>query len=296
MGLDTPVVGSCDGQISCTLSNTISWRAATTPLQMESNPRAVFERLFGDQGTTDAQVRLAALHRNQSILDSVLGVVADLQRTIGPGDRAKIDEYLEAVRDVERRIHIAEEQSAREIPAVDQPAGIPASFEEHARLMYDLQLLAFQADLTRVTTFMIGREFSARTYPQVGVDEAHHPLSHHMDDPTKIATLSKVNAYHVSLFAAYVEKLRTTPDGDGSLLDHVLLLYGAGISNSNMHVHDNMPLVLVGGGSGQLSRFGRHLVYRGLPSSNLLVTLLDKLGVPVETFGSSNGRIALDSL
>ena len=296
ISLDTPVVGSCDGQISCTLSNTISWRAPTSPLPMESNPRAVFERLFGDLGTTDPQVRLAVLRRRRSILDSVIGVVADLQRTVGPGDRAKIDEYLEAVRDIERRIHVAEEQSTREIPAVEQPAGIPASYDDHAKLMFDLQHLAFQADLTRVTTFMFGREFSARTYPQVGVNEAHHPLSHHMEKPARIALLSKVNAHHMSLFASYVDKLRSTPDGDGSLLDHVILLYGAGISNSNTHVHDNMPLVLVGGGSGQLSSFGRHLAYQGVPSSNLHVTLLDKLGVPVETFGSSNGRIALELL
>lgn len=296
LGLDGAAAGTCDGLISCTLTNTISWRTATTALPMESNPRAVFERLFGDDESTDSRVRLAGLRRDRSILDSVTGVVAALQRAVSPGDRAKIDEYLEAVRDVERRVQTAEKQIARELPVAEQPAGVPGSYDEHAKLMFDLQVLAYQADLTRVITFMLGREFSGRTYPQIGVSEAHHPLSHHGQNPGKIATMAKVNTYHVSLFAYYVEKLRSTQDGEGSLLDHAILLYGAGMSNSNFHLHDNLPLVLVGGGSGQLSGFGRHLVYKDVPTGNLHVTLLDKLGVPVEKFGNSTGKVTRDML
>jgi len=287
--------GTCEGKYICAFVNTISWRSPATPLPMENNPRVVFERLFGDSGSTNPTARLALRQRGKSILDSVTQKIADLERGVGPQDRAKIREYLEAVRDIERRIQKAEEQSATEVPVVDQPAGIPATFEAHAKLMFDLQVLAYQCDLTRVITFMMGREFSGRNYPEIGVPEAHHPLSHHMYDPTKIATLAKINVYHTTLFAYYLEKLRSTPDGDGSLLDHLILMYGAGMSDSNAHNHNNVPIVLVGGGAGQL-KGGRHLKYAGDPTANLLVTVMDKLGVPVEQIGNSTGKLAIETL
>ena len=288
--------GSCDAGFSCAYTNTISWRAPTTPLPMENNPRVVFERLFGDSGSTDPAVRLARIKEDRSILDSVTEKVADLQRGIGPEDRNKISQYLDAVRDVERRIQKAEEQSAREIPLVEQPAGVPPTFEEHMRLMFDLQLLAYQVDLTRVVTFMVGREISGRTYNQIGIPDAHHPLSHHLDDPLKIGTMSKINTYHVVLFADFVEKMRSTPDGDGSLLDHSLLLYGAGMSNSNAHAPNNLPILLVGGASGGL-KGGRHITYsEDTPMANLLMAIMDTLGVPMDQVGNSNGMLDVLSM
>ena len=284
--------GSCDNGFSCAYSYTISWRGPSTPLPMQHNPRAVFERLFGDSGSTDPAVRLARVKQQRSILDSVNEKVANLSRGLGPRDRIKLGEYLDGIRDVERRIQMADEQSARELPAFDQPAGIPATFAEHAKLMYDLQLLAYQADLTRIITFMLGHELSGRTYPEIGVSDAHHPISHHRNDPELIAKLAKINTYHLTLFASFVEKLRSTPDGDGSLLDHVMILYGAGMSDSNRHSPYELPILLVGGGAGQL-KGGRHIRYpEGTPLANLHLTLLDKLGVPVERLGNdSTGRL-----
>ena len=288
--------GSCDAGFSCAYTNTISWRTPTTPLPMENNPRVVFERLFGDSGSTDPAVRLARLKEDRSILDSVPEKVADLQQGIGPEDRHKIGQYLDAVRDVERRIQKAEEQSARELPLVQQPAGIPATFEEHMRLMFDLQLLAYQTDLTRVASFMVGREISGRTYNQIGIPDAHHPLSHHLDDPVKIGIMSKINTYHVVLFAEFVEKMRATPDGDGSLLDHSLLLYGAGMSNSNAHAPINLPIMLVGGAGGGLEG-GRHITYpEDTPMANLLMAIMDALGVPMDQVGDSNGMLDVLSI
>lgn len=288
--------GSCDAGFSCAYTNTISWRTPTTPLPMENNPRVVFERLFGDSGSTDPAVRLARLKEDRSILDSVTEKVADLQQGIGPEDRHKIGQYLDAVRDVERRIQKAEEQSARELPLVQQPAGIPATFEEHMRLMFDLQLLAYQTDLTRVASFMVGREISGRTYNQIGIPDAHHPLSHHLDDPVKIGIMSKINTYHVVLFAEFVEKMRSTPDGDGSLLDHSLLLYGAGMSNSNAHAPINLPIMLVGGAGGGLEG-GRHITYpEDTPMANLLMAIMDALGVPMDQVGDSNGMLDVLSI
>ena len=285
--------GNCDWQ-SCALSNTISWRSSTLLLPMENDPRVVFERLFGDSGTSDSAVRREQLQRDRSILDSVTATVADLQRGLGTGDRHRIVEYLESVRDVERRIQRAEEQSARELPVVSQPGGIPRTFDEHARLMYDLQALAFQCDLTRVTTFMMGRELSPRTYPELGIFEAHHPLSHHQGDPIKIENITKLNTYHVSFFASYMEKLRNTPDGDGSLLDHSVFLYGAGMSEGNTHDHTNLPLMLVGGKN--LVPGGRHLTFKGDPAANLLLSIADKMDVPIEKLGNSRGRLPLETL
>ena len=297
LGLDSrDFAGSCDAGYACAYTNTISWRNPTTPLPMENNPRVVFERLFGDSGSTDPAVRKARIAEDRSILDSVTGKVDDLQRGLGASDRRKITQYLDAVRDVERRIQRAEEQSDRDLPLVQQPAGVPAAFDEYMRLMFELQRLAWQTDLTRVATFMVGREISGRTYNEIGIPDAHHPLSHHLDDPEKIATMSKINTYHVSLFAEFVDTLRATPDGDGSLLDHTLLLYGAGMSNSNAHAAIDLPIMLVGGAGGSLPG-GRHLTYaKDTPMANLLVAIMDKLNVPVEAVGRSTGKLDALSL
>ena len=227
--------GQCSGNHSCVYTNTICWRSRTTPLPMENNPRVVFEQMFGDSGSTDPAVRRARMARDRSILDSVTGKVADLKNEIGPADSLKVDEYLEGVRDIERRIERAEQRQDFDLPDLAQPEGIPATFAEHVALMFDLQVLAHQIDLTRVTSFMMGREVSSRTYTEIGIPDAHHPLSHHEYKPEKIALMSKINAYHASMFADYLAKLRSTPDGDGSLLDNMLLLYGCGMSDSNAH-------------------------------------------------------------
>ena len=286
--------GSCDsGGFSCAFSYTISWRDSSTPLPMEHNPRAVFERLFGDSETTDPAAREARRHEQRSILDSVSDDVARLRGSLGPEDRRKLGAYLDAVRDVERRIEIAEAQGDREVPLLARPMGVPATFAEHATLMYDLQLLAHQTDRTRVTTFMSGHELSGRTYPEIDVPDAHHPLSHHRGVPEALAKLTKINTYHVKLFAEFVEKLRSTPDGDGSLLDHMILMYGAGMSDSNAHSPYDLPLVLLGGGAGTL-RGGRHVAQAQqdrTPLANLHVSLLDKLGAPVERIGDSTGPL-----
>jgi hypothetical protein len=297
MSMDAPNnAGACTGILSCAYTHTISWRSPTQPLPMEHNPRAVFERLFGDTGSTERNAREARLRQNKSILDSVTEKLSDLKRQLGVQDQNKMNEYAESIRDVERRIQKAEQQSDVQLPTIDQPQGVPPVFEDHLALMLDLQVLAFQSDLTRVITFMIGKEQSARPYPQIGVPEAHHPLSHHENRPELVAHMSKINRYHTELFAKYLAKLRATPDGDGSLLDHMTILYGAGISNSTRHSGDNLPLLVVGGGAGRL-KGGRHLTYSDSPSiANLLVTLMDKLDVPVERLGGSTGKLAVDTL
>src|SRR5206468_9515324 len=297
ISMDTPAnAGACTGILSCAYTHTLSWRSPTQLLTMEYNPRAVFERLFGDSGSTERAPREARMRQHKSILDSVTEKLADLKRELGPQDQVKVNEYTDAVRDVERRIQRAEEQRDVELPAIEQPQGVPPVFEDHLALMLDLQLLAFQSDLTRVVSFMIGKEQSARPYPQIGVPEAHHPLSHHNDVPELVAHMSKINRYHAQLFSQYLAKLRATPDGDGSLLDHMTILYGSGISNSTRHSGDNLPLLLVGGGAGRL-KGGRHLKYPGNPTmANLLVTLMDKLDVPVGRLGGSTGRLPLDTL
>ncbi len=284
-------VGSCDPGYSCAYANTLSWRSPTTPLPMENDPRVVFERLFGSSESTDPAAWRARRQEDRSLLDAVSDKLARLQRELGLRDRTRLDEYLEAIRDVERRIQKADEQSTRELPAVDQPSGIPATFAEHAKVMFDLQLLAYQADLTRVITFMVGHETSQRAYPEIGVPDAHHPLSHHGGNADKIEKLIKVNLYHTQMFAYYLEKLRSTPDGDGSLLDHVLVIYGSGMSDGNTHNHHNLPTLLVGGGAGSI-KGGRHLRYSEYtPITNLFLTVLDKLGVTAETIGDSTGRV-----
>src|SRR2546425_2609294 len=297
LSMDAPAnAGACTGNLSCVYTHTLSWRSPTQPLPMEWNPRAVFERLFGDSGSTGRTAREARLQQHKSMLDSVAEKLASLKRDLGPQDQAKVEEYTEAGRDVERRLQRAEEQRDVELPTLEQPQGAPPVFEDHLALMLDLQLLAFQSDLTRVISFMIGKEQSARPYPQIGVPEAHHPLSHHGDVPALIAHMSKINRYHTELFSRYLAKLRETPDGDGSLLDHMTILYGAGLSNSTHHSGDNLPMLVVGGGCGRI-KGGRHLTYSDKPSmANLLVTLMDKMDVPVERIGGSTGKLPLDTL
>ncbi|MEE2963437.1 MAG: DUF1552 domain-containing protein [Acidobacteriota bacterium] len=288
--------GQCSGGHSCVYTNTICWRSQTTPLPMENNPRVVFEQMFGDSGSTDPAIRLARMQRDRSILDSVTEKVSDLRREVGQADSLKIDEYLDGVRDIERRIQRAEQQPSFDVPELEQPEGIPATFAEHVELMFDLQLLAHQTDLTRVSTFMLGREVSSRTYTEIGIPDAHHPLSHHEYDPERIAMMAKINAYHAGLFADYLAKLRATPDGDGSLLDSMMILYGCGMSDSNAHSPLNLPVLLLGGCGGQLEG-GRHLKYEGDPlMPNLLVTLTEKLGVPVERLGKSDGTLSVEPL
>ena len=287
-------VGSCDDGFSCAYTNTIAWANETTPLPMENNPRVVFERLFGDSGSTDPAVRKARLAKDASLLDSVTERAGDLSRQLGSNDKAKLSQYLDAVRDIERRIQMAEAQSDRELPVVDQPAGIPSTMREHAKLMFDLMALAYETDLTRVTTFMMGREITGRTYAEIGIADAHHPISHHQKDPAKLAKLTKINQYHVELFSQFVDRLANTPDGDGTLLDHSMIVYGAGMADSNTHGSKNLPILLAGGAAGT---GGRHIMYpEDTPLTNLHLSLLDKLGVPAETLGHSTGRLPLDPL
>jgi hypothetical protein len=297
LSMDVPAnAGACTGNLSCVYTHTLSWRGPTQPLPMEWNPRAVFERLFGDSGSTNRAAREARLRQHKSILDSVTDKLASLRKDLGAQDQTKIDEYTEAVRDVERRVQKAEQQADLALPSLEQPQGAPPGFEDHLALMLDLQLLALQSDLTRVISFMIGKEQSARPYPQIGVPEAHHPLSHHNDIPELIAHMSKINRYHAELFSRYLAKLRATPDGDGSLLDHMTILYGSGISNSTRHSGDNLPILVMGGGGGTL-KGGRHLTYADKPTmANLLVTLMDKMGVPVEKVGGSTGKLPLETV
>ncbi len=287
---DNSLVGSCDVGYSCAYSSTLSWLTPTLPLMTENNPRVVFERLFGAADSTDPKVRAERLRQDKSILDSVTDRVKQLQRQLGAADGTRVNDYLTSLRDVERRIQKTEEQSTKEVPDVARPAGIPESFDQHAHLLYDLQLLAYQADITRVITFMYGREQSPRPYPQIGVPEPHHATTHHQNNPQKMAKCAKIQQYHLKLFTDYLEKLQNTPDGDGSLLDHVMILYGGGLSNSDRHTHGPLPTLLVGGGAGVL-KGGRHLVYpERTPLTNLHLTMLNLLGVPTEKLGDSTGQ------
>jgi uncharacterized protein DUF1552 len=282
--------GACDTGFACPYTNTISWKSQNTPLPTQNNPRAVFERLFGDTTSTDPKARLARLRHRQSVLDSVRDEVAHLQGALPQGDRTKLTEYLAAVRDVEQRIQVAEAQIDRELPLVDHPPGIPPGWEDHVNLMLDLQVLAFQCDLTRVITLMLGHEHSGMTYPQIGVPDAHHPISHHQQEPEKVAKVAKINAYHMQMFAKLLAKLQATPDGDGTLLDHVTMMYGAGIADSNSHSPIDIPMILAGGGAGHL-KGGRHIRFKNMPLANLHLTLLDQFGVHQDRIGDSTGRI-----
>ena len=290
LSLEPPEFQACDPGYSCAYLN-ISWRDAQTPMPMETSPRVVFERLFGDISSTDPAARQARIVGDLSVLDSVADKVARLQRGLGPGDRVKLDQYLEAVRDVERRIQNAEHGSARELPEVTKPAGTPTDYHEHARLLFEMQRLAYQTDMTRVITFMIGREQSAKTYPQVGVPDAHHPITHQTDNPASMAKVAKINAYHVSLFAEYLGMLAETPDGDGSLLDNVAILYGGSMGDGGKHEPRNLPIVVAGKCGGEL-KGGRHLRYTDeTPLTNLHLSLLHKVGAPVERIGDSTGTL-----
>lgn len=281
--------GSCDTGYACPYTNTLSWTGPATPLPTQNNPRLVFERLFGDSRSTDPKERAARMQEQKSILDSVTEEAARLQGTLPQADRTKLTEYLDAIRGVERRIQIAEKEN-REVPLVDHPAGIPSNWEDHLKLMFDLEVLAYQSDLTRVITLMLGHEQSGMTYPQIGVPDAHHPISHHQREPEKVAKTAKINAYHVRMFAYLMDKLRATPDGDGTLLDHMTMIYGAGIADSNSHAPVNIPVLLAGGGAGNL-KGGRHTHFKDVPLANLHLTLMDQFGVNWDHIGDSTGRV-----
>ena len=284
------LVGSCDVGFSCTYMNTISWRTPTSPMPMEINPRVVFDRMFGDGAT--AKERMQRIETQRSILDAVNGQVRRLQGDLGAKDRNRVAEYLDSVREIERRIQISERQAANpnlDVPA--SPTGIPDDFEEHTKLMFDLMAIAFQADITRVSTFMMAREVSYRTFPKLGISEAFHPASHHQNSQQRLAALARINAYHVSLVAHFLDRLKNTADGDGSLLDHSLVLYGSAMSNSNIHDHAPLPVLVAGGANGRL-KGGRHLMYpEGTPMSNLLVSILNKAGVEQENVGDSTSAL-----
>jgi hypothetical protein len=283
-------VGQCDNGYACVYQNNLSWSSPTTPLPAEAHPRIVFERLFGDGGT--AADRQAALRRRASLLDAVREDMGRLQKTLGPEDRRRVGQYLDTVREVERRIQKAEAATADgALPDLDRPAGVPAAYADHARLMFDLQVLALQGDVTRVITFQLARETSNRTYTEIGVPDPHHPLTHHGNDPDKIARMAKINAFHVSLFAGFLEKLKATPEGDGTLLDHSLYLYGSGMGNPNVHDHVNLPVLVAGGAAGSV-RGGRHIRYaEPTPLANLHLTLLERVGVRMDSFADSKGKI-----
>ena len=285
------LIGSCDRDYGCIYMNTLSWRTPTTPMPMEINPRKVFERMFGQGGS--ATERLARIKEDKSILDAITKDVASLQLQLGPSDRGMMTQYLENVREIERRIQRAEQSQGDEdltLPA--RPAGVPFDYEEHIKLMYDLMTLAYQADVTRVMTFMISREVSNRTYPQVGVTDGHHAISHHQNRAEKMDKNVKIQTYNISQFGYFLDRLRKTPDGDGSLLDHAVLLYGSNMSNSNAHDHFPLPAIVVGGAAGRM-KGGRHLKYPDhTPMTNLLVTMLDKVGVKQESLGDSSGTLS----
>jgi len=283
-------VGQCDNGYACVYQNNLSWSSPTTPLPSEAHPRIVFERLFGEGGSSAD--RRAALKRRASLIDWVRDDISRLQNTLGADDRRRVGQYLDSIREVERRIQKAEgDADGDHLPDLDRPVGVPTSYAEHAKLMFDLQALAMQGDVTRVITFQLARETSTRTYPEIGVSDPHHPLTHHGNNPEKIARMAKINAFHVSLFAYYIDKLKSTPDGDGTLLDHSVVLYGSGMGNPNVHDHVNLPVIVAGGGAGRM-KGGRHISYaEPTPLANLHLTLLEKVGVRLDTFADSQGTI-----
>lgn len=293
IGLEEPnLAGGCDSGYSCAYTNTISWRTPITPNPMEVNPRAVFERLFGDGESNDPAARIKRMEQDRSILDFVRGDVARLESGLGTRDKSKLDEYLDGIRDIERRIQKAEQQSATmKLPVMERPTSIPENFEDHARLMSDLMVIAFQTDMTRVVSFMMAREASNRSYRSIGVSDGHHSVTHHQNDPEKIAKTMKIDELHVRSFAYLLDRMNATPDGDGTLLDHSMLLYGSSISDGNAHTHHDLPLVLAGGAACQI-KGGRHIRYaEETPMNNLLLTMLDKAGIPAETLGDASGKL-----
>ncbi|MEO8520319.1 MAG: DUF1552 domain-containing protein [Acidobacteriota bacterium] len=288
---DSRTVGNCDSGYSCAYTNSLAWRGPATPMPPETNPRLVFERLFGDVDTSvSPEVRARRLRYRRSILDLVGERTSALASGLGTSDRRKLDEYLSSIREIERRIERAEQDFTGLVPAIDKPTGVPVEYAEYAKLMFDLQLIAFQTDSTRITTMMMGREGSMRTYPEIGVPDPHHPLTHHRGNPEWIEKVTMVNTMHMELFAGFIGKLKDTPDGDGSLLDHSIIVYGSGLSDGNRHTHEDLPVLLVGGGGG--FRRDNHVVYpKDTPMTNLYLTLLDRMGVPSEQLGDSTGRI-----
>ena len=289
---DSRTVGNCDSGYSCAYTNSISWRTPTVPMPPETNPRIVFERLFGDEdpSLSEAERTRRALMR-KSILDVVAERTKSLLADLGPADRRKVDEHLTAVREIEKRIETAEHDDRDFNPGIEKPVGIPVEFIDYAKLMYDLQVLAFQADLTRVTTFMLGREGSVRAFPEIGVNDPHHPLSHHRNLPEMIEKITKINCLHAELFGYFLEKLKSTPDGDGSLLDHSMVVYGSAICDGNSHSHENLPVLLAGRGDGRLKP-GRHIEFAaGTPMTNLYLSLMERMGVREEKLGDSTGKV-----
>jgi hypothetical protein len=283
-------VGQCDNGYACVYQNNLSWSSPTTPLPAEAHPRIVFERLFGEGGS--AADRRAALQRRASLLDWVREDITRLQNRLGPEDRSRVGQYLDTVREVERRIQKAEAETKDQgLPDLDRPVGVPAAYADHAKLMFDLQVLALQGDVTRVITFQLARETSNRTYTEIGVSDPHHPLTHHGNDPEKIARMAKINAFHVSLFAYFLEKLKSTPEGGGTLLDHALYLYGSGMGNPNVHDHVNLPILVAGGGATGV-KGARHIKYaEPTPLANLHLTLLERVGVRLDAFADSKGKV-----
>ena len=288
---DSRTVGNCDSGYSCAYTNSLAWRGPATPMPPETNPRLVFERLFGDLDTSlPPETRARRLRHRRSILDLVGERSRELAGTLGPADRRKLDEYLSSIRDIERRIEKAEQDPTGLTPAIDKPSGIPVLYTDYVKLMFDLHLVAFQTDQTRVVTMMMGREGSMRTYPEIGVPDPHHPLTHHRGNAEWIERVTQINTLHTQLFAGFVEKLKATPDGDGTLLDHSMIVYGSGLSDGNRHTHEDLPVLLVGRGGG--FSLGRHIVYpRDTPMTNLFLTLLDRMGVRPEKIGDSTGAI-----
>jgi len=285
-----PLAGVCNNGYSCVYQNCLSWSSPTTPLPSEAHPRVVFERLFGEGG--NAEARRSALRYRESLLDSFTRDIAGFKQRVGVSDRVRLDQYLDSVRQVEREIERAEQAvDENKTPDLDRPVGVPAAFADHAKLMFDLQILAFQADITRVITFQLTREQSNRTYPEIGVPDPHHPTSHHGNDPYKVAQIAKINTYHVSLFSEFLQKMKATPDGNGSLLDHSIYLYGSGMGNPSLHDHENLPILVAGGAATGL-KGGRHIKYeKGTNLSNLHLTLLERVGIHEESFVDSTGRV-----
>ena len=295
LGTEAPTLaGGCDSGYSCAYTNTVSWRTPTTPLPVEMNPRTVFERLFGEGDSNDAATRSEQFKERRSILDYVAGSVDRMQTTLGASDRNKLSEYLDSIRDIERRIQKAEQQNAAgmvALPHMERPSAIPETFEEHCKLMFDLQVIAYQTDLTRVITFMLARAGSNRAYPTIGIADGHHSLTHHQNDPEKIEKVAKIDAHFAEMVGYYLGRLKGTPDGDGNLLDHIAIVYGSGCGDGNAHSHHDLPTVVAGGAAGQI-KGGRHLRFpKETPLNNLFVSLLDKAGLPSEKFGDATGQL-----
>jgi hypothetical protein len=289
---DSRTVGACDSGYSCAYTNSISWRGPQTPMPPETNPRIVFERLFGDQDfNLDPETRARRTAQRRSILDLVNDRTRKLVQDVGAADRRKLDEYMTGIRELEQRIDLAEKDQRSFKPDIEKPTGVPATFADYVKLMFDLQVLAFQADLTRVSTLLYGREASVRTYGEVGVSDPHHPLSHHRNLPENVEKITKINTYHTSLFAYFLEKMKSVKEGDGTLLDHSMIVYGGAINDGNSHSHVDLPVLVAGRGDGQLKP-GRHIAYdKGTPMTNLYLSLLERMGVPTEKLGDSTGQL-----